>query len=269
MVLDVRRALRTGYDDLRSTAGLNVLSVLLVFNLVYGGVVASFRQELLVVLRRSRSGTPPLISTESRVGLDLLQFDLPLWLLALLTVLAVLVGEAIRFWAIRQFADLSLRSVPEVRERLPVFLTVAGGFALLVFGLVEVVPLLWADNGAETMRLAAQSVGVVSLLLVGVTVYLRQELALTAGSARQTATRSVRRFVAEPVPILGLLALLGLGGALAGLPSALAAAIGPAGNSTVVQIGELVRVALSSILTTFSIAAITDAYIQIRGGTFR
>lgn len=269
MSLDVRRALQTGYDDLTSTAGLNVVSVLLVLNLVYGGVVSSFREELLGFIRRSGSSTMPYISIESQVGWDLLQFELPFWLLTVLAVLAVLAGEVLRFWAIRQFADLSLRSPPEPRERLPVFLTVAGGFALLLFGLREVVPLFWAPAGPESMLLASQSAGGVSLLLVGVMVYLRQELALTDSGARETVRKSLQRFVAEPVPILGLLALLGMGGVLVGLPPVLAASLGPPGATTLARIGEFVGVALGTVLTTFSIAAVTDAYVQIRGGKFR
>ncbi|MBX0287281.1 hypothetical protein EGH22_13170 [Halomicroarcula sp. F28] len=269
MVLDVRRALQTGYDDLTSRTGRKVLAVLLVFNLVYSGVVTSFREDLLAVLRGSGYRTPRTIGIESQVGWELLQFELPLWILAPLAVLAVFAGEAIRFWAIQQFADLSLRSPPDPVKRLPVFLAVAGGFTLLVFGLTEVVPLLWAPSGVEAMARTTQAVSVVSLHLVGVTVYLRQELALTEAGAREAVRKSVRRFLTEPVPILGLLALLGLGGALVGLAPMVASYLGLAGNATVTQVGELVHVALGTVLSTFSIAAVTDAYVQIRGGKFR
>jgi len=270
MVLDVRRALQTGYDDLTSEAGLNVFSVLLVFNLAYGAVVASFRQQLLEFVTR---GSPmPTAFIRPPVDWEFLSLELPLPLLAVLAVGAVFAGELVRFWAIRLFADLSLTPVPERRERVPILLAVGGGVTLLVFGLREVVPVFWAPEGARTMATVSQATGVVSLIVVGLTVYLRQEIALTDAGVRETVEKSVARFLAEPVPILGLLALLGLLGALTGLPPLVGQFVVGAGRGMtppVSQLLELGSVVLSTVLTTFSIATVTNAYVQIRGGAFR
>jgi len=266
MVLDVRRALQVGFDDLTSTAGLNVFTVLLVFNVTYGTVVASLRQGLLDVVQRGTPG-PPEVVAGPPLGWDALLFDLPLPLLVVLAVASVLTSEVIRFWAIRLFADLSITPVPERGERLPVLLAVGGGFAFVLFGLRHVLPVLWARQGFEAMTLVSQATGVVVLVLLGVSVYLRQEIALTDADPGETVRRSVRRFLAGPVPILGLLALLGLLGVLTGLPTVVAVNVIDGGP--LVTAGRLLGVVLGAALSTFSIAAITDAYVQTRGGEFR
>jgi len=272
MVLDVRRALRAGYDDLASRAGLAVFSVLLVFNLVYGAVVASFRQQLFEFLRRRGPDQFPVVFVDPPPVWDALLGDLPLPLLAGLALVGVLTAEAIRFWAIRLFADLSIAPIPDLRDRLPVLLGVGGGFALALFGLRQVLPLLWVNQGLETVELVSRTAGAVALGLVGVTVYLRQEIALTDAGTRETVRCSVRRFLAEPVPSLGLLALLGLLGVLTGIPVALTVyvgSLGTGGGGQIVPVAELVETVLGTVLSTFSIAAVTDAYVQIRGGRFR
>jgi hypothetical protein len=64
-------------------------------------------------------------------GLDSLAFELPLSLLAVLTVAAVFGNEVVRFWAIRLFAG---PPTPAVRERLSALVAAGSGFALLIYG---------------------------------------------------------------------------------------------------------------------------------------
>ena len=66
---------------------------------------------------------------------------------------------------------------------------------------------------------------------------------------------------------LGLLALLGLLGVLTGLPTVVAVNVIDGGP--LVTAGRPLGVVLGAALSTFSIAAITDAYVQTRGGEFR
>jgi hypothetical protein len=61
----------------------------------------------------------------------MLAFELPLSVLVALTVAAVVSHEAVRFWAIQQFAE---SPVPKLQERARLLLAVGGGVALFVYG---------------------------------------------------------------------------------------------------------------------------------------
>ena len=256
MPLDVRRALQAGYDGLTSTAGLNVFSVLLVFYIAYDAVSQSFSQQLLV---QTRAGFPPPF------GVDTLAFELPLSVLAALTAAAVVSQEAVRFWAIQQFAE---SSVPTLQERARILLAVGSGVALFVYGVEQAFRIVWYGPGAGTGRqfpvVASVAVAVAPILLV--TVYLRQEIALTAAGPAETVRNSVVRFRDAPVRIFGLLLLLTVLGQVAFLPSAvLARLVTVRAGSTLYVLFELLHRTLFTAVSTFSIATITEAYLQVRG----
>jgi len=102
---------------------------------------------------------------------------------------------------------------------------------------------------------------------VGVAVYLRQEIALNDGCVRLTLRNSLTRFLKAPVPVLGLLVLLGVVGVVAGLPRALPMVLregGTVAGVPLVMVAQVVGVALTAAVQTLSIAAITDAYLQVR-----
>jgi len=258
MTLDVRRALQAGYDGLTSTAGLNVFSVLLVFYIAYDAVSQSFSQQLLV---QTGAGFPPPF------GVDTLAFELPLSVLAALTAAAVVSQEAVRFWAIQQFAE---SSVPTLQERARILLAVGGGVALFVYGVEQAFRVVWDGPGAGTGRqfpiVASVAVAVAVAPILLVTVYLRQEIALTAAGPAETVRNSVVRFRDAPVRIFGLLLLLTVLGQVAFLPSAvLARLVTVRAGSTLYVLFELLHRTLFTAVSTFSIATITEAYLQVRG----
>ena len=201
MPLDIRQTLQAGYDCLTSTAGYNVFSVLLVCYVVYDAVGQSFRQQLLATapgVQTEIGFTPPF-------DIDVLTFELPLSVLVALTVAAVVSHEAVRFWAIQQFAE---SPVPKLQERARILLAVGGGVALFVYGVRETLLVVWYGSGAG-MGIpfpAVIAVAVAPILLV--TVYLRQEIALTAAGPAKTVHNSIARFRTAVIPIFGLLVLL-------------------------------------------------------------
>lgn len=260
MVLDINRALRTGLDNLRSEAGVAVTAVLLVFQLCYGVVLDSFRQRLVGLVY---SDSPP-----GQAGIEVLKaVELSLPVLVGLALVGIVLNEVIRFWAIRRFADNSTLRVDDAGQRLRVLLAVGGGFALVLFTFQQLLPILGFVWGLDAASAFSQASTFVSLLLVGVAVFLRQEIALNDGCVRQTLRNSVVRFLQEPVPILGLLVLLGVVGLAAGIPQMLTMALSSAGAVAGVPVetaGQVVGVALMAVVQTLSIAAITDAYLQVR-----
>ena len=257
MSLDIRQALQAGYDDLTSTAGYNVFSMLLVFYAVSDAVRGAFRQQLLATvpdIQPIPGFTPPF-------DIEMLAFELPFSVLVALTVAAVVAHEAVRFWAIQQFAE---RPVPTVQERARTLLAVGGGVALFVYGVRQALLVFWYGPGFE-MGIRSPlfiSVAVAPILLV--TVYLRQEIALTAAEPTEAVRNSLARFRKAPVPIFGLLLLLTVLGQLTSFPSVLLSPLRV--GTTPWLLNELLTRVLSATLSTFSIAVITDAYLQVRDG---
>jgi len=257
MSLDLRGAFEQGFEDLTSTAGLNVLSALVVFNIAYGSVIASLRQQLAVFIRggeQVRFATPP-------IDLDVLLLDLPIAVLAVVTIVAVVAGEVIRFWAIQLFADVS---GPDLSERFAVLLSVGSGFALVVLGLRELLPLFWVTDGFRTVIVATQGAVVAAASLLLVAVYLRQEIALNDGGPTETVRNAVARFRDAPGRIFLVLVVLWLLGRVVVVPGMLVAiTIQPVTDSAVGLLLSGLAVVLWAVATTFSIAVVTDAYLQV------
>jgi len=251
MSLDIRQALQAGYDGLTSTAGYNVFSVLLVFYVAYDAVSQSFRQQLPAAAPGVQPGVMPPFDV------DVLAFELPLSVLVTLTVAAVVSHEAVRFWAIQQFAE---SPVPTLQERARTLLAVGGGVALFVYGLREALLAFWYGPGFEMGIRSPLFVSVAVAPILLVTVYLRQEIALTAVGPAKTVRNSLARFRTAVVPIFGLLVLLTVLGQLISLPSVLLSPLRV--GSTPWLLNALLTRVLSAALSTFSIATITSAYLQ-------
>lgn len=257
--LDIRRALQRGYAGLTSKDGLNVFSALLVFNIAYAAVSQSFRQQLLEATRNGPLAVQLRRRFPPPFDLDLLVLELPVSLLAILAVAVVVGNEAVRFWAIQLFAG---RPVPTLRERLMPLVWAGGGFALLLYGLRQVLPVVWHGQGSTTMWQLTSATGIAVAPLVLVTVYLRQEIALTEAGLAETVRNSVARFREAPVPTFVLLLLLAVLGQLTVLP---AVVLSPVRTwSTTALLVDVLNGVLAAGLSTFSIAAITDAYLQVR-----
>ncbi|MDS0261016.1 hypothetical protein NDI56_16570 [Haloarcula sp. S1CR25-12] len=257
MSLDIRRALQAGYDGLTSTAGYNVFSVLLVFYVAYDAVSQSFRQQLLATvpgIQPSPGFTPPF-------DIDMLAFELPLSVLVALTVAAVVSHEAVRFWAIQQFAE---SPAPTLQKRARVLLAVGGGVALFVYGVRQALLMFWYGPGFEMGIRSPLFVSVAVAPILLVTVYLRQEVALTAAGPTETVRNSLARFRKAPVPIFGLLLLLTVLALLTSLPSVLLSPLQV--GATLWLLNELLSRVLFAALSTFTIATITEAYLQVCDG---
>jgi len=255
MALDIRQALQAGSEGLASTAGLNVFSVLVVFNVAYGAVSQSFRQQLLARV----PGVQPPPGATPPFDIDVLALELPLSVLLALTVAAIVSHEAVRFWAIQQFAETS---VPTLQERGRILLAVGGGVALFVYGVRQALLVFWYGPGFEMGIRSPLFIAVAVAPILLVTVYLRQEIALTAAGPTETVRDSVARFRTAPVRIFGVLVLLTVLGQCIALPSVLLSPLRV--GATPWLLNELLTHGLSAALSTFSVATITDSYLQVR-----
>lgn len=256
MSFDVSQVLRRGYDDVTSNAGLNVFSAFLVFNVVYNAVSGSFREQLLSWLASGRPGlyfSPPF-------DIGLLRFDLPLAVLAILTVAVVLANEAVRCWAIQAFVD---SPVPTLRERARIIVVVGGGVALFVYTIRQILPVAWAGQGGVGMFLVASTAGFAAAPVLLVTVYFTQEIALTDAGSAEVVRDGLARFRDTFVRIFGLLLLLVLLGELLVLPTAVLSRVTTLRvGTTLWLLTELLNHVLFAALSTYSTAVITEAYLQ-------
>jgi len=257
---DVVQVLRRGYDDVTTTAGLNVFSVFLVVTVGYNAVSESFRQQLFSWLASGRPGARSGVVGSPPFDIALLRLQLPVALLAVLTVAAVLANEAVRCWAIQSFVD---RPAPSLRERGSVIVVVGGGVALFVFGIRQVLPVVWAGLGAGPILSVATAAGIAAAPILLVTVYVRQEIALTEADSAEVIRCALARFRDTLVPIFGLLLVLVVLGQLLVLPTAVLSRVTTLRVGTALWLlSELFNHVLFAALSTYSTAVITEAYLQ-------
>ncbi|QIO23891.1 hypothetical protein [Haloarcula sp. JP-L23] len=267
MSLDIGAALRTGFDDLTSESGVLVVAVLVVLNL--GSLVAneSFTKEMMQFVFENGGYTPEQQQMmASFTGNYPLAIDVGLGVAVALALLLVLVGEFVRFWAIRTFAGPSETAVESPAERVSHVLVLGGGVAVLLFVFGSVAPLAGQLVGPLVGSVGSLVGSVGSLVLLTVFVYLRQEIALNDGGYGATVKNSFARFMDDPASIIVLLVVLGLFGLVAAIPTVLTffdIAPGVAGISGRVVL-NVVATVIRAVFQTLGIAAVTAAYLQVR-----
>jgi len=234
--------------------------VLLVFYVVSDAVRGSFRRQLLAAVPGVQA--PPVFTPP--FDIEMLAFELPFSVLVALTVAAVVAHEAVRFWAIQQFAE---RPVPTVQERARTLLAVGGGVALFVYGVRQALLVFWYGPGFEMGIQSPRFISVAVAPILLVTVYLQQAIALTTAGPAETVRDSVARFRDAPGPIFGLLLVLAVLGQLTTVPGVVLSPLRV--GTTPWLLNELVARVLSAALGTFSVATITDAYLQVGDGADR
>lgn len=268
MSLDIGDALRNGIDDLTSENGVLVGAVLLLYSLGALVVNESLAAELLTLVFESG-----IYSAEQRAAIESFGAGTPfalgvgLPLTAVLVVVVTLLGELVRYWAIRTFAGPAETAADAFGERVPMAVVLGGGVALAVLLFQSVLPVVGQLGGLATTLVGSIVGPVVGLALLTVFVYLRQEIALNEGGYGETLRNSFARFMDDPVSIIVLLVILGLFGLVGSLPGFVLGFLGGpvsvAGLSGAV-ISRLLSVVLGTVFQLLGIAVVTDAYVQVR-----
>jgi hypothetical protein len=263
MAVGMWQALRGGYERVRSEDGLNVFSVLLFLNVAYSAVSQSFRQGLYAV-----TGAPDHLAGwrfPPPFHLEFLSLDLPLSLLAGLTLVVIIAHEGVRVWAIQLFAQ---GETPSFRERLSTIVLLGGGIAILIYGVSDLVPVLWPPSTPMRPVTWLRSSGFLAAPLFLLFVYLRQAIALTNASLLGTLRASIGLFTTAPLRTAGLLLCLVVLGQIGFLPVILLSRTAPVQTGGPLGLGiELYRSVLFAALHTYSIAVITESYLQLRASS--
>lgn len=267
MSLDIGDALRSGVDDLVSETGLLVGGVVLLYSL--GALVANetFGDALLTLLFESGAySTAQREAIQSFGGGTPFSLGLGVVVAAALAVMVTVLGELVRFWAIRQFAGPGETKLP-ASDRAAMALLLGGTVAVLLLFFQQVLPIV-GQLASTAVGLVGSIVGPIGgLVLLTVFVYLRQEIALDDGGVLETVRRSLARFMDDPVSIIVLMFVLGIAGFAASVPTFAIGFLGGSssvGGLSLTVVSRLLSTLLGVVFQTLGIAVVTDAYVQVR-----
>jgi len=274
MALQIGDALRSGFDDLLSEDGLLITGVFLLYNL--GNTVAnsSFTQAMFDQLMAgggpTGAGGPggagaPGFSVSDFTGPFGLDIAAPI--AVVLVLLFLVIGQLVKFWGIRLFADPHETMEDNTSGRAVMAVVLGGGIAVLTFAFSMSSTALNLSGRPLIGGLAGIVGGLLSLIVGLAFVYLLQSIALYDGGYVETLKHCVARFMDAPAQIIVLLFLLFLLGIIPGIPStASVLSVFLPGtfdlpSQSILQVASMV---LNAPVQAFSLAVITDAYIQVR-----
>jgi len=268
MSLDIGTALRSGIDDLTSETGALVGAVFLLYNLGAVVVNESLTAELFALLyERGVYTEAERAVIESASGGTPFALGIGLSLTVVLVVVITLLGELVRYWAIRLFAGADETATASFGDRAVMAVLLGGGVAVTVLVFQSVLPIAGQLGGVATTLVGSIAGPVVGLVLLTVFVYLRQEIALNDGGYGETLRNSFARFMDDPASIIVLLLVLGLFGLLGSLPGFVTGFLGGSsavGGLSLAVVSRLVSAVLGTVFQTLGIAVVTDAYLQVR-----
>jgi hypothetical protein len=274
MALQISDALRSGIDTLLSEDGLLITGVFLLFNL--GNTVASstFTQALFDdVIDMGGPAGPGGSAGAGAPGFSMADFTGPFSLdvavpVAIAMVLLLLViGQLIKFWGIRLFAEPQEIMDENTSERAVMAVALGGGVAVLTFAASMSSTALNVSGRPLLGGLAGLVSGLLSLIVGLAFVYLLQSIALYDGGYVDTLTHSVARFMDAPAQIIVLLFILFLLGIIPAIPtmaSVVSMVLPGAFDLPSQSILQVTSMVLNAPVKAFSLAVITDAYLQVR-----
>ena len=274
MALQIGDALRSGVDTLLSEDGLLITGVFLLFNL--GNTVASstFTEALFDdVIDMGGPGGPGGSAGAGAPGFSMADFTGPFSLdvavpVAIAMVLLLLViGQLIKFWGIRLFAEPQEIMDENTSERAVMAVVLGGGVAVLTFAASMSSTALNVSGRPLLGGLVGLVSGLLSLIVGLAFVYLLQSIALYDGGYVDTLKHSVARFMDAPAQIIVLLFILFLLGIIPAIPTmaSVVSMVLPGAfdlpSQSILQVASMV---LNAPVKAFSLAVITDAYLQVR-----
>jgi len=274
MALQIGDALRSGVDTLLSEDGLLITGVFLLFNL--GNTVASSTLMRALFDEVMNMGGPagpggsagagaPGFSVSDLTGPFSLDIAMPV--AAVLVLLFLIIGQLVKFWGIRLFAEPQEIMDENTSDRAVMAVVLGGGVAVLTFAVSMSSNALNVSGRPLLGGLAGLLSGLLSLIIGLAFVYLLQSIALYDGGYVETLKHCVARFMDAPAQIIVLLFILLLLSIIPGIPStaSVISVVLPGSfdlpSQSILQVASMV---LNAPVQAFSLAVITDAYLQVR-----
>lgn len=274
MALQIGDALRSGIATLLSEDGLLITGVFLLFNL--GNTVASstFTQALFDEMMdmggpagqgASAGAGAPGFSMADFTGPFSLDVAVPV--AVVMVLLFLVIGQLIKFWGIRLFAEPREIMDENTSDRAVMAVVLGGGVAILTFAASISSTALNVSGRPLLGGLAGLVSGLLSLIVGLAFVYLLQSIALYDGGYVETLKHSVARFIDAPAQIIVLLFILFLLGLIPAIPtmaSVVSMVLPGAFDLPSQSILQVTSMVLNAPVKAFSLAVITDAYLQVR-----
>ena len=268
MSLDIGAALSSGVDDLASESGVLVGAVFLLYSLGSLVVNESLAAALLDLVVQSGAYTAEQrAAIESAGGGAPFALGVGLPVTVVLVVLVALVGELVRYWAIRSFAGPVETATDAAGDRAVMAVVLGGIVALVTLVFQSVLPVVGQLGGLATTLVGSIAGPLGGFVLLTIFVYLRQEIALNNGGYGATVRNSVARFLDDPVSIILLLVVLGLFGLVGSLPGLVTGFVGADASVAGIPLtvaSRLLSALLGTVVQVLGVAVVTDAYLQVR-----
>lgn len=247
MSLAIDDALQEGFQRTFARSGLVLIAVFVAFGFANAIVSQSFSQQMFEVMQQSfdqslQQGPNPFgrgMQTETPFALPL-----PLSVLGVLTLLSIVVAEAIHIIAIRVFASEQADSVPDdVATRRIGLATINGIVGGVIAGVLTVLGLIFL---------------VVPGIYIAISLFfVRQEIAVADKNFIDALGDSWSLTEGNRWELLGLAIIVIVINLIAGSPSVVLAFL----DRTV---ASAVSIVIGAVTTTFGIAVATRAYEQLR-----
>ncbi|NHN63702.1 hypothetical protein G9463_10385 [Haloarcula sp. JP-Z28] len=247
MALQIGRAFQDGIDELLSERGAMFAGVFIVYGLLSSVVWASLSQAF-TELFLGRLPSDAQVNQAAMAGGTPLALDLPLAVAGVGALVLLIFNEALNIVAIRAFASDDREPIPDnVGRRLgrTVVVAIAAGILTTI----------------------AVGIGLILLIIPGLVFgllffFVRQEIALNDSGVIESISNSVRVVTDNLLATFVLaIVLVVLGFVLGGAVSFLPISLPPMVLATVSTV-------FSSVVSVFSIAVTTVAYLQATGSSY-
>ncbi|AEM56218.1 hypothetical protein HISP_03070 [Haloarcula hispanica N601] len=247
MALQIGRAFQDGIDELLSERGAMFAGVFIVYGLLSSVVWASLSQAF-TELFLGRLPSDAQVNQAAMAGGTPLALDLPLAVAGVGALVLLILNEALNIVAIRAFASDDREPIPDnVGRRLgrTVVVAIAAGILTTI----------------------AVGIGLILLIIPGLVFgllffFVRQEIALNDSGVIESISNSVSVVIDNLLATFVLaIVLVVLGFVLGGAVSFLPISLPPMVLATVSTV-------FSSVVSVFSIAVTTVAYLQATGSSY-
>ena len=249
--IDIERALRTGFERTKRRVGLLLVAVFFVVQLI--STIASQSSAARAMERMGgMEELPPLLQDTVFQGAmepGPLAFDLPQALITLMSLATTVGGLVVGIVAYRAFAADAREKIPEEAYKRNIGMatlnSVVAGF---VFSVLVVVGLLFLIIPGIYL--------LTSLVFFLIFIALEDDNFLESLSSSWELTK--RRRMSVFLLLVALLVVQVAIGVVGFVASSVAGAVLP-------QLGAVVDVAVGAALAVYSLAVLTDAYLQLKG----
>lgn len=249
--LSIDELLTTGFEQVVSTSGLQLIAVFALLN-VLSGIVVNSMITVFVDILRAEATDPEIIDVFNQFNSQFtsLAVDLPLGVLVVLSIVIAIGTEAVRVVATRVFAAGATDGVPSAMARRRIVsataFTFIGGIILSI----------------------AVSIGAVLLILPGLflfvtMVFFRMEVAVADQGMFSAMSRSWSLTDGHRFELFGLVAVVFIIGVIVSVGAGFLTVFFPQSSTIGALLSQVVNGTVNAGMILFSLSAVTAAWTRL------